>query len=480
MPTKRVARLAAWTREHPVVADGLLAVLLAVISLIALFARARAEGMPRPDALAVGLVLVITLPLAWRRRHPFWINMGVGGMSAVYGATPYPDLVTPVALSGVVALYSMVAWCGRTASMVAGAVTGVLVVLLHVLPDTDGDLLDFSFTALLLVSAWVLGDRTRIRRAYTGELEARAVLLARERDFEARRAVAAERARIARELHDVVAHHVSMMVVQAEAGPVVAEHDPPGAVRAFDAIAGTGRQALAEMRRLLGVLREETTAEESVTGTLAPQPGMAELPELVEQVRGAGLDTELEVEGDVVPLPAGVDLSAYRIVQEALTNVVKHAGGARARVRVRYSGRDLRIEVRDEGRDSRADVRGEGRGLRFEVRDDGRESRAEVRGDGREPRAEVRGDGRDLRRVQTGDGGRDVRVEAGDRGRDGGSRHGESNGSGGAGGWPVAGKGHGLIGMRERVHLYGGELTAGPRPDGGFAVVARLPIGGDR
>jgi signal transduction histidine kinase len=280
--------------------------------------------------------------------------------------------------------------------VIVGVASGAALAVVALWPGSGSDLLDLSFGALLLAGAWVLGDSARVRRAYTTELEARAAWLARERDFEAQRAVTAERARIARELHDVIAHHVSMMVVQAEAGPVVAERDPPGAARAFDGIAGIGRQALVEMRRLLGVLRSES---DEPPPSLAPQPGVAQLPSLVDQIRQTGLEVDLEVEGKPVPLPAGMDLSAYRIVQEALTNAVKHAGPSRVRVLVRYGDRDLRIEVRDDGR-------------------------------GPAPAA--------------------------------------ANG----------GPGHGLIGMRERVHLFGGDLTAGPAPDGGFTVAARLPLGG--
>ncbi|GII32390.1 two-component sensor histidine kinase [Planotetraspora mira] len=389
----------AWIRARPLIADALLAVLLAVVSLIALFSQSRAEHMPAPGPLAVAFVLLINLPLAWRRAYPLGINLAIGAASAAYGATALPDLVTPVPLAGVVAVYGVAAWCGRRASMIVGVLTAISIVVITVLPATDSDFLDFTFGALLLGSAWVLGDSARIRRVHTADLEARAIWLARERDFEARRAVTAERARIARELHDVVAHHVSMMVVQAEAGPVAAEHDARGSVRAFDTIAETGRRALVEMRRLLSVLREETDGPEPA---LVPQPGVAELPDLVEQVRQAGLPATLDIEGEPVPLYAGVDLSAYRIVQEALTNAVKHAGKVPVRVHLRYSGQELRIEVRDDGHAAGA-------------------ARA----------------GRD-------DGG--------------------PNG------------GNGLIGMRERAHLFGGELTAGPDPEGGFTVRARLPL----
>src|SRR6266540_343188 len=374
MQTHQGPTVVAWARAHPVAVDTLLAVLLAVV-----------------------LVLLVNLPLAWRRRHPLGVGAAVGLASVAYGISPLPDLVTPVPLGGVVALYSMVAYCRRWEAVIAGVASGVAVLVIALLPETNTDLLDFSFTTLLLASAWVLGDSARVRRAYTAELEVRAAWLARERDLQAQRAVTAERARIARELHDVIAHHVSMMVVQAEAGPVLVDRgDPAGQTRAFDTISTVGRQALVEMRRLLGVLRSEGGEP---APSLAPQPGVAQLPSLVEQVREAGLAVELVVEGEPVPLPPGVDLSAYRIVQEALTNTIKHAGPGRVRVLVRYAERDLHIEVCDDGR-----------------------------------------------------------------------------------GAPVAGRdgrpGHGLIGMRERAHLFGGELAAGPGPRGGFTVAARLPIGG--
>jgi signal transduction histidine kinase len=292
----------------------------------------------------------------------------------------------------------------------------VVVVVVMTLPRADADVVDAAFVSLSLAGAWVLGDRARVQRALAAELQERAVRLERERAEDARRAVASERARIARELHDVVAHHVSMMVVQAEAGPVAAERDPARAAGAFEAIAATGRQALVEMRRLLGVLRGDGDQAPS----LAPQPGLAEVPSLVEQVGRAGLRVELVVEGAQEPLPAGVDLSAYRIVQEALTNAVKHAGPGRARVLVRYGEDALRLQVHNEAADPPA------------ARND------------LEPPSAAAGP---FRPADSPVGDRQVRRS-------------------------------GLVGMRERVHLFGGELHAGPGPDGGFTVDARLPIRG--
>jgi signal transduction histidine kinase len=385
-------------RARPLLADALLAGLLAAFSLVALvYANGDCDGACRPGGTAAtGLILAQTLPLAWRRRHPLAVSLVTGLATAGYGLAPYPDLAMPVPVGGLVGMYSVAAWGSRRAALVAGGVAAAVVAVVMSLPRTDADLVDAAFASLGLAGAWVLGDRARVQRALAAELSDRAVRLEREREGEARRAVASERARIARELHDVVAHHVSMMVVQAEAGPLAVERDPARAAGAFAAIAATGRQALVELRRLLGVLRGDGQA-----ASLAPQPGLDQVPSLVEQVARAGLEVELVVEGEKTPLPAGVELSAYRIVQEALTNAVRHAGPGRARVLVRYGERDLELTVRDEG------------------------------------------------------------------------------GGGGAApaGGPPSRSGQGLVGMRERVSLFGGELHAGPGPDGGFTVAARLPLG---
>ena len=391
-------RLTGWLRARPLLADALLAGLLAAFSLVALvYANGDCDGACRPGGTAAtALILAQTLPLAWRRRHPLAVSLVTGLATAGYGLAPYPDLAMPVPVGGLVGMYSVAAWGSRRAALVAGGVAAAVVAVVMSLPRTDADLVDAAFASLGLAGAWVLGDRARVQRALAAELSDRAVRLEREREGEARRAVASERARIARELHDVVAHHVSMMVVQAEAGPLAVERDPARAAGAFEAIAATGRQALVEMRRLLGVLRGDGQAP-----SLAPQPGLDQVPSLVEQVGRAGLEVELVVEGEKAPLPAGVELSAYRIVQEALTNAVRHAGPGRARVLVRYGERDLELTVRDEG----------------------------------------------------------------------------GGGAAAPAGGPPTRSGQGLVGMRERVSLFGGELHAGPGPDGGFTVAARLPLG---
>ncbi|MFD8752068.1 sensor histidine kinase [Kitasatospora sp. NPDC059577] len=198
------------------------------------------------------------------------------------------------------------------------------------------------------ILCWAWGRLTRVRRAYLTELEDRAARLERERDAQSKVAVAAERARIARELHDVVAHNVSVMIVQADGAAYVLDNSPQQAKEALGTIASTGRQALVEMRRLLGVLRTSDTAEEYV-----PQPGVEELPELLEQVRTAGLQVDYATSGHPRELPRGVELTVYRIVQEALTNVRKHGGpDVHARVAVDFGERELAVLVEDDGRGS--------------------------------------------------------------------------------------------------------------------------------
>jgi signal transduction histidine kinase len=352
-----LGRWTLWLRARPLLSDGLLAGLLAAFSLVALwYARRDCDGACEPGgAAAVALVLAQTLPLVWRRRWPLTISLVTGLATAGYGLAPYPDLAMPIPIGGVVGMYSVAAWGSRAGALLAGAVAAAIVVVVMSLPRTDADLVDAAFASLALAGAWVLGDRARVQRALAAELRERAARVERERAGEARRAVATERARIARELHDVVAHHVSMMVVQAEAGPVVVATEPARAAGAFEAIAATGRQALVEMRRLLGVLRGDGDQPASLT----PQPGLADVASLVEQVGRAGLRVELVVEGTEAPLPAGVDLSAYRIVQEALTNAVKHGGPGRARVLVRYGEHDLEVQVRDDGGAGRPTARAE-------------------------------------------------------------------------------------------------------------------------
>jgi len=266
--------------------------------------------------------------------------------------------------------------------------------------------LGFEFEGLALVgfmgtlaAAWLLGHFAYNYRAYAARLEERTAELERAREELARRAVVEERLRLARELHDVVAHAMSVIAVQSGVGAHVADSQPEQVGKALAAIEATSRAALTELRRLLGVLRQADEPQASLT----PVPGLANLEGLLAEVAKAGLAVRLRVEGRPAPLPAGVDLSAYRIVQEALTNVVKHAGPATAQVTIRYRDQEVAVEVTDNGRGVAA-----------------------AAGDGRR------------------------------------------------------GTGHGLIGMRERVAAFGGDLEVGPRPGGGFRVAARLPVAAER
>jgi signal transduction histidine kinase len=271
--------------------------------------------------------------LYWRRRAPL-VVVGVTLLAwAVTLGSGYADVGGQV----IIALYS----AGRHSTEDRWGHLAVDAAVVLVIVDTLTDPAPWGealFGAVVLFVAWYVGRRLRLRQE-------RAAQLAREQAAEARRIVVEERARIARELHDVVAHRVSLMTVQAGAAKAVAAEDPEAALRAMGAVEEAGRQALAELRHLLGVLRPEADPD-----GLGPQPGLADLPKLVEQVRGAGLDVSLATDGVSGELPARVDLFAYRIVQEALTNVLKHAGpGARTEVRLGTDSRGIVVEVRDDG-----------------------------------------------------------------------------------------------------------------------------------
>jgi signal transduction histidine kinase len=351
-----------------------------------------AQPTPPRGMLALGyaLALLHTLPLAARRRFPGAVLALCVATGLAVATVGVPDLL---GIAILVAVYSVAAYGDRWVSLagLAAAELGAAAVQL-----TQGS---FQWptpitNALVIAAAWLLGHFVGVRRAYTARLEQTAEL-ERARAEQARQAVAEERLRLARELHDVVAHSISVIAVQSGVGAHVAKTQPEEAAKALAAIEVTSRAALTELRRLLGVLRQEDEPQ----GNLAPVPGLADLDSLLAEVAKAGLAVRLQVEGRPAQLPAGVDLSAYRIVQEALTNVVKHAGPARAQVAIRYRDHEVMVEVTDDGRGAAAPT----------------------------------GDGR-------------ARV------------------------------GHGLIGMRERVAVFGGDLQTGPRPGGGFRVAARLPL----
>jgi signal transduction histidine kinase len=374
----------AWWRR-PLVAD----TALAAVVFAVLLSGAWIMGSKRsePDLTVGGALLLLgqSAPLVLRRRWPFAVSLVTGGFAAAYGIRTLPDTIAP--LGALVALATVVQLCSRRTAVLI-AVISLTSALVSVSLSDDVDAQDWWFSVVVLLLAWAAGLLLRSRHERVLELEDRAARLTADRQRELAAARAAERTRLARELHDVVAHHVSMMVVQAEAGAASG-----GGAAAFDGIAGTGRQALAELRRLLTVLRGDDHH-----ASTAPQPGVAEIAELVDQVRAAGLAVEYRAEGTPRPLPAGVDLSAYRVVQEGLTNVLKHAGPAHATVTVRYGADCVELRVVDDGRGDRPN-----------------------------------------------------------------------------GGLPG---GFGLVGLRERVALFGGDLDAGPTSDGeGYALAVRLPIG---
>ena len=307
--------------------------------------------------LMVPAALLGTLPLAWRRRTPLATMLVVIG-SLVLVTLAGVDLEEPMApfVGVVIAMYSVAAHASRRRGLL-GLGVGLVGAGISVTVDKGVSFADYAFAAIVATAPWLAGQALRGRRLEAAELASRAARLEREREEQARLAVAEERARIARELHDVVAHSVSVMTVQAGA---VRRLLTPEQERERETLLGverTGREALNEMRRLLGMLR--VTDEEQA---LAPQPSLRDLDMLVEQVREAGLPVELQVEGEPVDLPPGLDLSAYRIVQEALTNALKHAGPARAAVVVRYGPEDLQLEIADDGRGG-ANATGSGAGL---------------------------------------------------------------------------------------------------------------------
>jgi signal transduction histidine kinase len=362
----------------PVALDRFLAVLLLVVAELDAWLTHDAGGHPLVAALAAPVPIA---GLALRRRYP--LLAGVAGhtaMAAQFAVTSQIQVIA-ASVAWFCVLYGLTVWTSQRAFVFGAAyVFGVSVVPPLVLgrkPDSSVSFGVVTLVVMLLVRR-VLGDRER-----------RLELAERERDVAAREAVVEERARIARELHDAIAHDVSMMVVQAGAERRMLNGANGSTNEVLETIEQIGRGALTEMRRLVGMLRS------NAVDPLAPQPGLGDLQRLVKQVSEAGLSVELVVEGERRELPVGIELSAYRIVQEALTNALKHAGDAQAQVRVRYGADSLELEIVDDG-------------------------------GGAPP--------------------------------------------------PVSGGGHGLVGMRERVALYGGRLDAGRRREGGFAVRVALPI----
>jgi signal transduction histidine kinase len=302
------------------------------------------RGLPRGMlALAYVLALLHTLPLAARRRFPGAVLAASVASGLAVAALGLPQEILVMVI--LVAVYSVAAYGDRWVSL-AGLAAAELGSAAAQLPQpVRQDVPPVVGNGLIIGAAWLLGHFVGLRRGYITRLEERTAELEQARAELARRAVTEERLRLARELHDVVAHSISMIAVQSGVGAHVADTQPKEAAKALGAIEATSRAALTELRRLLGVLRQEGEPQ----GSLAPVPGLADLDALLAELAKAGLAVKLQVHGTRPPLPAGVDLSAYRIVQEALTNVVKHAGPAHAQVTIRYGDQDVTVEVTDDG-----------------------------------------------------------------------------------------------------------------------------------
>jgi signal transduction histidine kinase len=381
MPPAQQFAVSRWERLRtvdPRIGDALLAV-AALVGL--LIGGVRDPAQPLHNALTVVLIAAGSLPLVLRRRAPLAVLAVIGAAAAAYALhEDSSNLSAPLAL----AAYSAAAHRDRRSVVTIALPIAVAASLVMAIAEQQHANWIEVLVALIPVPGvpLLLGRVSYNRRR---RIERDHVLAARE-------AVATERARIARELHDVVAHSMSVMVVQAGAARAVLGHDPDEAADALRRVEDTGRTGLAEMRRLLGILKSDGDE----TG-VSPQPGLAQMDELLDRMRAAGVPVESMVEGRARPLPPGVDLTAYRVVQEALTNTLKHAGRAHARVVIRYRDGALDLEVVDDGR-------------------------------GPPPAGSAPGDG------------------------------------------------HGLVGMRERVELFGGTLDTGGRPGGGFRVTAHVPV----
>ncbi|WP_184929514.1 sensor histidine kinase [Saccharothrix ecbatanensis] len=335
-------------RAHPAFGDSLMAGLLLVFDMVAL--ATDGARVPGSTLLFVGAMLIV--PVVFRRRYPLgasYVILFGGAVQLVTHGNLESGLPFRLAdFSLAIALYTVVVYVGRRQGLLYAIwlAIGTFVWALWPMEATGAAAFMVFVIAVVFGFSWAMGEFVGARRAYHWELEQRLKLLETERDQQARIAVGEERSRIARELHDVVAHAVSVMVVQADGASYAIKTNPDLAEAAVRTIADTGRQALTELRRLLGVLRSE---DQSGTQWM-PQPGAGDLRELAENCRATGLPVRLETDGDLDALPAGLGLGVYRIVQEALTNTLKHAGaGASATVRVTQAADQVEVEVADDG-----------------------------------------------------------------------------------------------------------------------------------
>lgn len=337
-----------WMQEHPRLVDAVPAVPLFLLSTVGV------SSMPHDAVWWVALLVAGGQcgPVVIRRERP--MTAFVIASLAAFAQWLLNMGLLPANLLLFAALYNVASrrrWQDAAFAAAALELGAVLAHVRWIAPAWWGETaIQLIQVTILIGSMWVWGNSVRTRRAYLASLEERAVRLERERDNQAQIAAAAERARIAREMHDVVSHNLGVMVVQADGAAYAMDSDPGRARQALSTISATGRTALTEMRRMLGVLRDEDAGE--AEREYGPQPGIAQLDQMVEQTRGSGLDVEFTVEGVPRELPAGLDLAAYRVVQEALTNTLKHAGPgvSGARVRLRYGSDALEMRISDDGR----------------------------------------------------------------------------------------------------------------------------------
>ncbi|WP_330271864.1 sensor histidine kinase [Lentzea sp. NBC_00516] len=387
-------RFSLWMKAHPAFGDSLIAGILLLFDM-GFAVTAVDQGVSFSAYLAVTLLMLGPLP--FRRYHPLGTSYLIlaGGFLQLFthgGINGLPVRMSDFALA--IALYTLVANTNRKTALIylGWLLAGTLLWAVFQVGEIQAVFLVFLVFVIFGFS-WAMGEFIGARRAYQREMEQRLALLETERDQQAKIAVGEERSRIARELHDIVAHSVSVMIVHADGAAYTIRSQPEVAENAVRTIADTGRQALTEMRRLLGILRSDDAETQ-----WAPQPDARGVVELAENTRAAGVPVRLEITGDVDDLPVGVGLGVYRIVQEALTNTIKHAGaGTTAMVRLARMPEELRLEVTDNGFGTPHDV---------------------------------------------------VKVSGG----------------------------NGLIGMRERAAVLGGEFEAGPNPGGGWRVRATFPL----
>ncbi|MEU4379925.1 sensor histidine kinase [Micromonospora echinofusca] len=380
----------------------------AVVVLLGLAGLANQPGGWKATLVSAAMAVA----LLFRRAHPSAVAVAVAALALVQVVAGWGPLAFDVAV--LIALYSVVKYADRLRDGILAGIGAAVGVVLAGL-QTQGVIAWWAtaiYYGLVTGAVWLVALNVRTRRLYVLTLEERAATLEREREAEARAAVAGERTRIARELHDVVAHSMAVMIVQADGARFMLDRDPETARQAVKVVADTGRQALEEMRRLVGVLREPSAPDAQAGPGAADAPdgpgaaadpahrrlALTELPALLDRFRAAGLRARHTVTGEPAPMPPGLELTVYRVVQEGLTNALKHAGvGAGVEVTVACAGDAVVVRVVDDGQ-------------------------------GRPPVS------------------------------------------------PAPSGGHGLVGMRERVGVYDGSLTAGPRLAGGWQVEARLPL----